>query len=298
MKNPWQIGYKTSNPFIHHTHQMNTLPPELVDSIYSHLNPHDLASLSLVCHAWSAVTLPRHYCNPRITTLDHLDHFSKCTSFVHFVSVLDFSAVSRHVSDKHLERLAPLSLSKINLSDCDKVSAYAMNEVIRHSTNTLQSALLVNCKLDLKTLDLLRQASRVRLSKLDLSGTMVLPCYAIDTPNHLERLMEPVLSQLQELNLAGCNWVDSHTVANIGRGLPRLVRLSLFWCDQIEFATCLQAVQRLAHLRHLDLQHVTAVSCRDDAFLLLDQGRLDAIEYSDRRRRTIVQRNKSIICKP
>ncbi|KAI8147981.1 hypothetical protein BJV82DRAFT_313504 [Fennellomyces sp. T-0311] len=291
-----QIGYITSaHPFSLSVLSMHTLPPELVNSIYSHLTQHDLVSLSLVCHAWSAATLPRLYRLPRITSLNQLTRFSKCTRFLHLVSVLDLSTVSRHVTDKHLR--LPMSLSQINLSDCDKVSTHVMNALIRCSTHTLQSAVLINCKLNLETLDLLRQASRTRLTQLDLSGTMVLPCHAIDTPNHLEHLIEPELSQLQDLNLAGCNWVDSRTVANIGRGLPRLERLSLFWCDQVDFATCLQAVQQLACLRHLDLQHVPAVSSKDDALLLLDQGRLHAVEYSDRRRRATVQRNKNVICK-
>ncbi|KAI9488519.1 hypothetical protein BDB00DRAFT_847625 [Zychaea mexicana] len=163
--------------------------------------------------------------------------------------------------------------------------------MIKRSIHNLRTVILTNCKLDMETLDLLRLASRKHLSKLDLSGTMVLPCHAIDTPNHLENLIEPGLSQLRDLNVGGCNWVDSHTVTNIGRGLPRLVRLNLFWCDQVCFTTCLNMVRRLGHLRHLNLQHIPAVSSKDKAMLLLNNGQLESIEYSNRRRRTVLQKS-------
>ncbi|KAI9263188.1 hypothetical protein BDA99DRAFT_559744 [Phascolomyces articulosus] len=285
---------------------MDTLPPELVNYIFSFLSQHDLGSLGAVCRAWSSVTLPRLYYAPRFTTLDQLDRFSAYSKqCLDLISILDLSGISHHVTDKHLYHFhnssinddVPLSsLTYINLTDCDKISIQVLNRLIRRSTRTLHTSILINCKLNLDTLDLLRQASLFHLRKLDLSGTMVLPCYAIDTPNHLESLMEPSLSKLQDLNIGGCNWVDSHTVMNIAHGLPRLVRLSLFWCDQVHFEPCLEMVQHLVYLRHLNLQHIPAIDSKEKAMLLLDHHRgLESIEYSNRRRRTVLKNKKTYI---
>ena len=283
---------------------MDTLPPELINYIFNYLTQHDLTSLSLVCRPWSLITLPRLYYSPRLTTPDQLNRFAYTQHRLKLIAHLDLSAIGHHVTDKHLHHFynnnndntnLSLSLSYINLTDCDKISTHVLNQLIQRSIHTLHTVILINCKLNLETLKLLRQASSLfHLIKLDLSGTMILPCHAIDTPNHLENLIEANHSKLQELNVGGCNWVDSQTVANIARGLPKLIRLGLFWCDQVYFTSCLDMVQQLDYLEYLDLQHIPAINSQVKAMSLLDHGgrRLKFIEYSDKLRKTVLQKNK------
>ncbi|KAI7851667.1 hypothetical protein BDC45DRAFT_515539 [Circinella umbellata] len=123
---------------------------------------------------------------------------------------------------------------------------------------------------------------------------MVLPCHAIDTPNHLENLIEPNHSKLQELNIGGCNWVDSQTVTNIAYGLPKLIRLGLFRCEQVQFTSCLNIVHQLVYLKHLNLQHIPGINSKEKAMLLLNHGkrRLEYIEYSDKLRKTVIKKIK------
>ncbi|CDH50172.1 predicted protein [Lichtheimia corymbifera JMRC:FSU:9682] len=282
--------------------RMDALPPELIDSVLEHLSQAQRAQASAVSRRWHSVINPRLYHAPDITTLKQLDQLvgndlSSCRSLI---SILDLSKVREHVTDKHIAAFSQYPLYSLNLSKCHHISASALNQLLQTSIQTLQTALLNHCRLDTESLELLRQANLIRL---DLSGTMLLPCHAIDTPHHLETLMDPARSQLRVLHVAGCNWVDSITVTNIAQGFPRLTHLSLFWCDQIKVASCLETLLlRLPDLRYLDLQHVPAIpDAQQDQQqqewkeidlheLIRSHPHLQCIEYTHRRRKATIKR--------
>ena len=281
---------------------MDALPPELIDSVLVHLSQSQRAQASAVSRRWHSVINPRLYHAPNISTLHQLNQLtgndsSSCRSLV---CILDLSKVRDHVTDKHLTTFSQYPLHSLNLSKCHHISANALNQLLRTSIHTLQTALLNHCRLDTESLELLRLAHLIRL---DLSGTMLLPCHAIDTPHHLETLMDPARSQLRVLDVAGCNWVDSTTVTNIAQGFPRLTHLSLFWCDQIKDGSCLEILlSRLPDLRYLDVQHVPAIPQDQQEErknriglqkLLHMHPHLQCIEYTHRQRKATIKRKDS-----
>lgn len=272
--------YKMSNRTM-----VNGLPRELVEDILSYLDSSDLASLCAVSKECYHHIVPCLYSNPTLRTRKQLDCLIEAnTSTLCYITRLNLSTVHEFVTDKHLAQLASSPKQEINLANCKAVSSSAINCLLRISVPYVESVVLTNCTLTTETLSILRDASNCRLRMLNLGNTMIAPCRSIDAPNDLEALICPgSSSQLQELDLSYCSWVNSQTLNNIGQGLPCLTRLSLCWCQQVQPASLRRLLEQLKQLIHLNVQFVSGVRTALDAKeLWAVNANLKELKFTDR----------------
>ncbi|KAI9262951.1 hypothetical protein EDC94DRAFT_584369 [Helicostylum pulchrum] len=256
---------------------MNRLPFELIENILSLLSTKDVCSLSLLNQHWNTIGSMKLYCRPSIQNEKKLILFTKISKKVQsYIRVLDFSSVHPFITNLRLSPLLQNSknIKHLNLSKCIHLSPSNILELIKSNLRNLDTLILADCTLSMDILGCIGQANHYRLKILNLSNTMIKPCTAIDTCNHLEAMItSPFLSsQLIYLDLSYCSWVNSQTVENIAHGLPRLESIVLQWCNKVKPKSFKILIKNLKHLKSIDLRHIDSIGNSEQIFSMIENA--------------------------
>ncbi|KAI9483707.1 MAG: hypothetical protein EXX96DRAFT_537020 [Benjaminiella poitrasii] len=189
-----------------------------------------------------------------------------------YIQYLDLSYAHEYVTDRCFinnkdEFLLKYmtNLKYINLSKCTRLSPTVIFLLVKHNAHGLHTLVLASCKISNDVLKWIGQANQHQLKFLNLENTMIRPCKAIDTSNHLESMLvdnSRNTAQLRYINLSFCTWVSSQTIENIARGLPKLEYVVLQWCNQIKLRTIIMMAKQLQFLNTIDVQHIDTIHDR------------------------------------
>ncbi|CEG67545.1 hypothetical protein RMATCC62417_03956 [Rhizopus microsporus] len=254
---------------------MERLPFEVNENILSRLDKKDLCSFALVNSYWRFISYQVLYKYPKVLTKEQLYKFSTITAYAQsFVRVLNLTPVHQYITDRLFqESLQHLDhLRQIHLDQCTHLSPFVIHSLVQKNLMTMDSLSLADCKLSKDILALIGKACQYRLTSLDLSNTMIQPCLSIDSSHHLEDMLRLSSSRLLHLDLSYCTWVDSLTVKNIARGLPKLQRIILQWCSQIREDAILDMVQQLINLTTIDVRNIETFGTTEQIEHLMSKG--------------------------
>jgi hypothetical protein len=256
---------------------MERLPLEITIKILDHLSAKELCLAAQVSSYWNMAASSRLYKYPLIKTAKQLDAFTRIsTSSQMHIQAWDSTYIHEHLTDKHFHLLPNLCcLTYINLSQCTYISPTIILPLIKNNVYNLHTLILANCTISNDILVWIGEASRHRLKHLDLSNTMIKPCVAIDTSNHLDSMFNSINTtalQLRHLNLSYCTWVNGQTVRNIALGLPKLEELVLQWCNQIKLKSIDLLVQQLLFLTIMDVRHTETIQNAQQALHILEHA--------------------------
>jgi hypothetical protein len=256
---------------------MERLPLEIALKILDFLSTNELCLAAQVNSYWNMAVSSRLYKHPTIKTEKQLCAFTRISkSSQMYIQALDSTYIHEHLFDKHFRSLPYLhNLNYINLSKCTYLSPPAILPLIKSNVYNLHTLILANCTLSNDILVWIGEASQHRLKYLDLSNTMIKPCVAIDTFNHLDSMFDSTntaAAQLRHLNLSYCTWVNGQTVRNIALGLPKLEELVLQWCNQINLKSIDFMVQQLMFLNTIDIRHIETIGNSKQAIQILEHA--------------------------
>lgn len=256
---------------------MDRLPFELIEKILGLLSTKDVCSLSLLNQHWNTIGSMKLYCHPIIQNEKKLILFTKISRKVQsYIRVLDFSLVHPFITSLTISPLVQNSknIKHIDLSKCIRLSPNDILKLLKNNLHNLDTLILADCILSTDILDCIGQANHHKLKILNLSNTMIKPCTAIDTCNHLEAMITwPFLSsQLIYLDLSYCSWVNSQTVENIAHGLPRLESIILQWCNKVKPKSFKILIKNLKHLKSIDLRHIESIANSDEIFGMMENA--------------------------
>ncbi|KAI9269555.1 hypothetical protein EDC94DRAFT_373702 [Helicostylum pulchrum] len=256
---------------------MNCLPFELIEKIIDLLSTKDVCSLSLLSQYWNTIGSMKLYCHPSIQNEKKLILFTNISKKMQsYIRVLDFSSVHPFITNLMISPLLQNSknIKHLNLSKCIHLSPSNILELIKNNLHNLDTLILADCTLSTDILDCIGQANHCKLKILNLNNTMIKPCTAIDTCNHLEAMITwPFLSsQLIYLDLSYCSWVNSQTVENIAHGLPRLENIVLQWCNKVKPKSFKIMIKNLKHLKSIDLRHIDSIANSEQIFSMIENA--------------------------
>lgn len=251
--------------------EMERLPFELMDKIFSLLSTQDICSFCFLNHHWHLVASARLYRYPILQSEKTLQLFTENTTEKQqkYIQVLDLTHVHQYVNDRIMSPLLDhvTNLRHLQLSKCSNLTPNTILLLIQNNLQHLSTLSLANCTLSTDILHYIGKANHSQLKFLDLSNTMIKPCTSIDSSNHLDMMITSPSSssKLVHLNLSYCAWVDSQTVENIANGLPHLEHLILQWCNQVQVKALHTTVQQLNNLKSIDIQHIDSIESKEQA---------------------------------
>ena len=256
---------------------MERLPFELMDNIFDLVSIPDVCSLCLLNHDWNRIASERLYRAPKIHNKKQLELFTTIhEKLQRHIQVLDLVPVHQYLTKDHLSQLEHVNnLRYLNLSKGAHISPDTILTLIKNNVFQLNTLLLANCTLTMDILRVIGEANHHQLKYLDLSNTMIKPCISIDSFHHLETMITSPMSssQLIDLNLSYCAWVNSQTIENVASGLPQLQHITLRWCNQVKVDSIQALVRRLSKLHTIDLREIDSIETAEQlGFIILDHA--------------------------
>lgn len=254
---------------------MNHLPFELTDKILDLVSRKDVCSICQVNSYWHTIGSIKLYRHPLIQTEKELVLFKNISQKSQsYIRILDFAPVYQHTTDLIVSPLLKHAkhLNHIDLSKCVDLSPITILTLIQNNTKYLNTLVLASCTLSTDILSCIGEAIHLKLEKLNISNTMIKPCVAVDTFNQLETMLTlpRSSSKLKYLDLSYCAWVNSQTIENIAHGLPKLDHIILQWCNQVKPVSIHSMVEKLGHLKSIDLRHIDLIGSREQALDIID----------------------------
>ncbi|KAI8080199.1 uncharacterized protein B0P05DRAFT_540398 [Gilbertella persicaria] len=250
---------------------METLPFEVAIKVVSFLSIKDLKKIAVINRYWNILANVRLYKHLIIKTEKQLNLFIQWASqrTQSYVQCLDLTHVHGYVTDRTLDTLMyATNIRQLNLAKCTRLSPESILPLIKNNVSWLHTLILTDCTLSNEVIQWIGEASRQQLKCLNLSNTMIKPCLAFDTSNHLDNMFHSTnvwVAQLRYLDLSYCAWVNEKTVENIAHGLPYLEHIILQWCNQIKVNSVHNLVQQLTFLNTIDIRHIDTVSTEEQA---------------------------------
>ncbi|CAO3613050.1 unnamed protein product [Cunninghamella blakesleeana] len=290
---------------------MDQLPLEIVEMILEGLSISDLCHLCTINHQWYDYCIPRIYACPRLDEAKKHELFFEVTTKKTQAYIRKLSCLPSLITNMQICQLdGCINLISLQLSHCQHITPDTLNILLEACVTSIQEISFIDNQLDQKTLYWLGQASsKYHLYKLNLSNTMIRPCYSIDVPYDLNSMIfykthnnndnnnnksekekkedEEVDDDqkynnttnhhminkqniLMDLDLSYCNWVDDSTLLNVAEALPLLRSIRLCWCQRLSEMAIIMMVQRLKYLSDVDVCYVSSVSRLSKANQLLN----------------------------